>query len=246
MKSTPAQFVCITAFLILTLTKVYAQNDKGYIGLHYGSSYPVNNFALKNMTSPNSGFALNGYQLNLDGNFLFNKYIGLSTSILYGRNKFDMTPGINSFHSQVPDAGVYANEDTWKYFGMMAGLYLVIPVHPKINIESRITAGSLTASLPQLDYYITKNGTTVNVEMESRSKTALGYNYSIGLRAHFEKVSFILMLNNLYSQVEFKDVFTFYYVNGKVDHGFSSQIKQDIETVNITLGIGLSLGNLYR
>lgn len=166
--------------------------------------------------------------------------------ILYEKNKYDMTPGINAFQSQVPGAYVSANEDSWKFFGLMAGFYFICPIGPKINIESRTNAGILTASLPQLDFYITKNGTTINVEMETRSKTSLGYNYSIGLRYHLEKVSFLLMLNYLTSKAEFKDVFTFYYVNGKVDHGYISTIKQDLETINVTLGIGLSLGNLYR
>lgn len=104
---------------------------KGYIGLSFGPSLPVGEFADKS-----DGFAKKGLQINLvNFGYLFSSNVGITASWFGAANPVDAY-----------------GFDPWSYGGLMVGPLLSPTFSEKIDLDFKPMIGYCVATLPDLGY----------------------------------------------------------------------------------------------
>ena len=227
----------LLSLCLLFITVIGYSQDKGYISLSAGPSFPTGDFGSKDVNNNAAGFATTGAIFDLTFAQKFGKNLGMTLMLRGQANGVDTDPLVNELIAEAPDASWSAEAETWGIGGFLGGLYGSFPMGAsgKVTFDTRAMIGYLNATSPQITLYGDFQGTTFWVNTESASAGAFAYLLGAGFRFNLGN-HFCLLTNLDYlgATPEFYEVAT---TTSVIDLS-TNTYQQKFGTVNVGVGIG--------
>lgn len=224
---------------MLLTDSVFAQ-DKGYIGLSGGASFPIGDYSFTNSTSSGSK-ALTGFIIDLTYAQKIGSNFGISALLRKQTNSLDVEAIDEEFrnHGVSYSYSMTLDSENWELgFGMVGGYGSFQMKEGKISFDLRAMIGIAYISLPShtlTRFYPNGSSSWVKHTVESKSTTAIligaGFKYNVASRVC---LLFNLDYVGIWDDFEYKDIWS---------DGDSqiSKIFQDLSSVNAGLGVGYRL-----
>lgn len=216
---------------------VYAQNFKkeSSIAISVGPSFPVGEFANKNLYDERDGLASVGGYASIAYNYQFSRFFGAVAAVdgrIHGVDK-------NALKAYTLPTGSGASlsleTSTWRFLRAMVGVSQTVPItkNEKLALEVKELIGVQFSNSPEVKTtgFIPGVG-SLNGVQESQSKNSFAYGLGIGLNY---KVANKLKLK-LFGEYQGSSP-TFIYDIGDIA---KNQIKQETGAINV--GLGLAFG----
>ena len=226
-------------FLLFVLISCsVAAQDKGYIGICFGASNPIGNFASKNSNNDHAGYAMTGAIFDITFAYKLGRNAGIAGLIRGQANPLDENAFEEEVSKQYPGNNWSADSDPWRIGGLMGGLYLSFPVSEKISFDARALIGFLNATSPAAT--IAGDFFPYNIYIHQSSANASAFSVLLGGGFKFDvgkRICLLLNLDYLAAQPEF--------VNVEQTSNFAPATKrtftQEFTTINFGFGIAYRL-----
>lgn len=213
------------------------------LSVNLGVGLPMGEYGNTDFDDPASGFARTGGNLNLQFGYKFNDYIGVGGFAGGMVNRLDhskISDEILGLFNYNPDkTGVVVETQQWGMGGLMLGALLSLPLGKKFAIDGRAFAGVFYIYSPEIKVDITDKTVNPNQKhyiLREKGKTA-AFSYDLGASVRYNlpgRKYVSLNCDYIGAHPEFKDVDTYFDDNIIETNSFN----QNIQSVNITLGIG--------
>ncbi|MFN5335325.1 MAG: hypothetical protein ACK5BV_09075, partial [Bacteroidota bacterium] len=165
----------LVSFLVFNIFHSFAQ-DKGYIAISVGPSFPTGDFASKDMDNESAGFAKTGAIFDLSFAYKIGKNFGV-TALLRGQsNKVDAQAIADEVSKQLTsDITGTVRTSSWGVGGFLVGGYGSFPVAKQLSFDSRLMAGFISATSPDMTINLSGTGGSGWVKQNTASGTAFAY-----------------------------------------------------------------------
>lgn len=230
-------FIILTISMLTTSTNCYSQ-DKGYIGVSFGPSIPIGDFASRDASNKSAGWATTGAIFDITFAYKLGTNFGLTGMLRGQANGLDNDAFANELAKQ-SGGNWTVNSKAWSIGGLMFGGYGSFPISDKVSFDTRALIGFLSATSPEFN--ITLNGSGGAGWIKQSSVSASSFSYLIGCGFKFDVANKICLLANLDylgSKPEFRDVEVTSSVGGAPQ---KSTFSQGFGSINFGVGIGLRL-----
>lgn len=230
-----AQF--LVSILIVFVTVIGYSQDKGYIAVSLGPSFPTGDFGSKDVNNNAAGLATTGAIFDITFAQKFGKNLGMTLMLRGQANGVDTQPLVDELYNQSPQASWSADSETWGIGGFMGGLYGSFPMGEsgKVTFDTRAMIGYINATSPQITIYGNYLGTTFWVNTESADAGAFAYLFGAGFRFNLSSHFCILTnLDYLGATPEFVGVAT----TSSLGDYQTDTYQQKFGTFNVGLGLG--------
>jgi hypothetical protein len=261
----------IISLLTVSSSYSQTAGNRGYLGISVGPSFPVGNYGRKNLDNSASGFAKTGETVAISYAKLTGKHFGFAGILVGQLNPLDTKAMENSFSQMRIPLGIWSSSTTnpppgpyttypnwkiekksWLAASLLAGGYGEFSSGDNFSFTVKAMAGVVYASSPAITGSSITD--TAQAYYKQSSKSALGMSYltSGGIKYNLSK-KISLLTNVEYfatSEIRLKDIkttiTTFKGTPGSPDYSAAQSIrtadgKQTIGTVNVVVGIGISL-----
>ncbi|MEO1255363.1 MAG: outer membrane beta-barrel protein [Bacteroidota bacterium] len=183
---------CIAVFLLLTFGQaIYGQNEgelaNFYLGVSYGTSYPVGNFQDTDISNPDAGFAKNGTKLDIYGGKFLNPKVTLTGVFRYQSFETEIEDLIATFNDENPGTDFTGSTEDWEAYYFLVGVAYKVVVNRKINFFPRFGLGPLIANNPGINISSPNSTITNNFSRSSETGWGLGFELGIGLQTNLGK-----------------------------------------------------------
>jgi len=229
------QFLLSIIMLFGTIL-VYGQ-DKGYIAVSIGPSFPSGDFGSKDVNNEAAGLATTGVIVDLTYAQKFGKNLGMTLMLRGQANGVDAQPLIDELYNQSPQASWTADHGTWGIGGFMGGLYGSYPMGEsgKVTFDIRAMMGYINATSPEITVYGNYLGSTFWVRTESADAGAFAYLVGAGIKFGIGgHLALLLNFDYLGATPEFVDVGTYSSIGTYTEDTY----QQKFGTVNVGVGVG--------
>jgi hypothetical protein len=222
-------------FLVFVITQAYGQ-DKGYIAISAGPSFPNGDFGSKDIDNESAGLANTGTIVDLTFAQKFGKNLGLTVLLRGQANDIDAEPLLEELLAQYPTSFWTAEGNGWGIGGLMAGLYGSFPIgEGKLSFESRGMVGIVNATSPEITLTGFAGSQILWVKLNSATATDFAYLLGVGFKFNIGKrLGLFANFDYLGSSPEFEDVETTTSLGVYSTDTFT----QTFGTVNVGIGIG--------
>ncbi len=232
-------------FIIILLTlaathSLHAQEEeqvpKFYLGLSYGASLAIGDFADTDIANPDAGFAKNGQKIDVYGGFFLNDRTTLTGVFRYQSFETEVEDIIEMFNSENPGAEFTGSTEDWQTYSFLVGLARKVNIGKRFNFFPRVGVGPLWATNPGITVNAPNAIITNNFDRSSDTGVGLGYEIGIGLQT------------NLGKRLALLPTFTFsggiVTINDIITVTDNVIIRSDYQPLIQSFNLGLSLG--YR
>ena len=231
----------IIFLLALAVTQfLYAQEEgqapKFYLGLSYGTSYSIGDFADTDISNLDAGFAKDGRKIDVFGGFFLDDRTTLIGGFRYQAFETEIDDVIQMFNDENPGAAFTGSAEDWQTYSFLAGLAYRINIGKRFNFFPRASLGPLWATNPGISINEPNSTITNNFNRSSDTGVGLGYEIGVGLQTNLGK-RFALVPTFTFSGgvVTINDIIT------ETDNVI---IRSDYQPTIQSFNLGLSLG--YR
>lgn len=215
----------------------YSQN-KGFVGLSFGGSTPINEFGSSNPTSLSSGLAKTGVAIDFLGQYQFKKNYGFAATFRNQYNPLDDNKLLSNAKQILKFEPEQKSIQTtnWIVNSVLVGGYYTFFSNQKINLDVRAQLGGSYIIAPKIAVQYSDKGTNGAFEFRNSNATTFSYSIGTGVRYPFLK-KYCLLLNVDYFNSKAKLPFNA-YIAGTDIIVYSESVSETIEIVNYTFGIG--------
>lgn len=230
--------VLLLTICLFAVTKGFSQ-DKGYVAVSIGPSFPIGDFASKDPDNEKAGLAQTGAIFDISFGYKLGKNFGVAALIRGQANSTDTQAIVDELYTQIPST-VNADVETgnWTAGAFLAGGYASFPVSKKISFDPRVMIGFLSATSPDTDVYLSDGSNSGWVKQASVTSTAFAYLVGVGLKFDVGKrICILTNLDYMGANPEFKDVQTL-SSDGNIE---VNNWKQPFSTINVGVGVGYRL-----
>ena len=224
----------ITLFSVLLIVNISFPQAKGWIfsSINAGPSIPLGDFAKKNPTDPNSGYANIGYKVDLTVGINMLSDFSICLMGMYNSNPVDANALRNDIAAAYPLFNWNLTSESWHVKGIFMGLIKSFPVQ-NYNIDIKLFGGALDFDSPEYKLTGTGPGTYATVTVKEKSTYSECYIIAVGARYNINKnFSVGLNIESINSRPQFTDMRTIYDING-VQNEIRNSYKQWYNTINI-------------
>lgn len=213
----------------------YSQN-KGSVGISLGPSIPIGGFASKDINNNSAGYAKTGALLDISLSYKLGKYFGVSALLRGQTDNFDNASfGIDLANQTGSNWSV--SSKPWSMGGLMLGGYGSFLVSQKVSFDIKALIGFLRVTSPEINTTLSGSGGSGWLKQNSVVSTSFSYILSGGFKLDIGKKTYLLTnLDYLASNPEFRNVEVVSSLGGAPQ---ISTFRQNIQTINFSLGIGL-------
>ncbi len=178
--------------LALAITQLlFAQEEvqipKFYLGLSYGTSYSIGDFADTDINNPDAGFANSGRKIDVFGGFFLNNRTTLTGVFRYQSFETEIEEIIEMFNAENPGAEFSGSTEDWQTYCFLVGLAYRVNIGKRLNFFPRVGVGPLFASNPGITVNAPNAAISNNFERSSETGAGLGYEVGIGFQTNFGK-----------------------------------------------------------
>ena len=222
-------FVLVAALLVCFV--VTAQDNKiprkmsSFLSFNIGPSIPLSDFASTNYPdNDGAGYAKTGINLNVNYDFMFQKYIGVSADVFYGSHKLEYEILKDYTGEDIPGVDI----SHYEYVGLLVGPVFSGAISPGNNINFKILGGIGRSRSPGMDY---------QREIVVKEDWASSFAWRINSDMRFtvtDKMFFMVDLSYTQTRPEFKIVIG---PNESMPETFQKEVH--VSTFNINAGVGI-------
>lgn len=224
--------LAVTLVVVFVSQAAQAQHqEKSFIYISGGLSFPLGEFKLKDFTDDRAGFAKTGGFLDLAYGYKFSKYVGVMALLkgrVYGVDFADYALPIGT------GMGIQIESTTWRSGAVMTGLFVSLPLDRKSLFEVGVKglAGIQRTYSPALN--IRATGTVIaSGKQESVSASSFSYLAGVDLKYRLTRTLQLLVSADLNSSTPKFDSIT--------GSGGGTNIEGAAEQVTSSLDVGLGL-----
>ncbi len=226
----------LTIVYVFVIVIGYSQ-DRGYIAISAGPSFPNGDFGSKDVNNEAAGLATTGAISAITFAQKFGKTFGMTLMLRGQANPVDAQPLVDELHSYYPTLNWTSQNTNWEIGGLMGGLYGSFPLSAsnKITIDTRAMVGYLSATSPEITVTASEGGNSLWVKTESAVGGTFGYLIGAGFKFGLGKhLGLLLNADYMGATNQFEDVATYNSI------GFYTRdtYEQTFGTVNVGVGIG--------
>lgn len=188
---------------------LYGQNEKGYVGVSVGPSFPLRDFADKNINNNNAGFAKTGVNINAFVVFKPLKELGIITLIRVQNNPIDFGELNRQLGTQFSDKGA----NGWRVDGFMLGALGSFGFIDVVVFEPKLMIGIMNTSTPSF-----KSNNTMYFSLSEYSLAGIigaGFRFRIN-----DKTSFLINADLLNTKCRAQKISTY-----NLEFGLAYKIK---------------------
>lgn len=230
-------------FLVPLFTMAQRKNilddflKNGCVWAGAGLSIPVGDFALKESTKGESGYANTGFAFNLGLKYGIIKELGLMVEYDRSVNSFDSKDLVNDLRARYPGYDFRYSVESWTFNSYMLGLYYTFQSY-KTNLDLELMGGTANSTLPRMQWEeinIPANSTQEFIQ-EEKSTSSYSFGVGITLRRKISKdLLFMASGKYLHSTQTYKSMSVYSPTLG----GFFllPDYKQNFQIVTLTLGL---------
>lgn len=204
----PYLFLPVLIFLVHIL---HGQNKpiNYYLGLSFGSSFPVGSFADTDINNPEAGFAKDGRRFDVYGGKPVSDRVTLTGIFRYQAFGTELNDLLSAFQEDNPDVDVTASADDWQAYYLLLGLGYRVNIGFGFSFSPRLGLGPMAIKNPGIMIHAPNGLIRQNYSRDSKNGFGLGYEAGIGLVRRFGQ-HFALMPSFTFSGgwVNIKDVTT--------------------------------------
>lgn len=223
----------ITTLLLFMATITFSQ-EKGYLGVEFGSSTPMSDFGDDDFNNDESGFAKQGTYIGLTGTYSIKEQWGLAYNLRYQTNPLDNKKISDYFAGEFPNFANTVSSNSWTISGSMIGLYSSIPLFANVSWENKIMIGFLTAKNPYLKVELTDGTNDIKFEQKEAKTSSFTFGLSTGLKVDItSKLGVLFNIETMNATMKFKDVET--YLNDTFDS--KDSFNQGYSVLNFGAGL---------
>ena len=230
-----------TLFLLLFASlAAVSQNTKTHIGLSFGPSFPLGDFARTEISDSTSGWAKTGLGIQVSYTYRIAHNFGIAAMAVYSGNKFNTSKYKDELEILHPDYGVSIEiRHNWSSGGILAGPYLRFPLGESIDWNIRTLFGFYGGYSPQIIIRTTQKVTGEKAEYLRQSGKAFSFGYSLGTGFEFKFSAYCLLVyaDYLASPVRFNNVVGWDWEG----EPYTTSFRQEISYITLTFGIGFIL-----
>lgn len=184
------QFILII-FSVAVAPSLFAQEQwevpKFYLGLSYGTSYSIGDFADTDISNPDAGFAKNGRKIDVFGGFFLGNKTTFTTGFRYQSFETEVEDVIESFKVENPSAAFIGTTEDWQTYAFLVGLAYRLNAGKRLKFFPRVGVGPLWVTNPGLAVNAPNATITNNFERSSGTGVGLGYEIGVGLQTNLGK-----------------------------------------------------------
>lgn len=197
-------------FLFYLHLLLFGQNEKGYVGVSVGPSFPLRDFADNNINNINAGFAKTGVNINAFVVFKPLEKLGIVTQIRVQNNPVNIGQLNRQLRAQYTDKGA----NGWRVDGFMLGI-LGSFFLPDINITfgPKAIIGIVDTSTPS--FYSNYSKVSSLSVFSIAALIGAGLRYGIN-----DKTSFLINTDFLYTKCYSQNISTY-----NLEFGIAFKIK---------------------
>lgn len=215
----------LIGFVVTAQNKKVVRDYKSAFSFNIGPSIPIGDFASVNSGNENAGYAKTGVNLNLNYDYKFEKYVGISVDALYGSHKMDHKI-IKDWNdgTDLPTADV----THYQYVGLLAGPVFTGTLSPESNINFKLLGGIGRARSPQA---------TFQGEIFAKQDWASTFAWRVNTDVRINLSQNIFFLADLsYTQMrpEFNII-----IGPNESNPETMKVEMHVSTININAGIGI-------
>ncbi len=226
------KYLFLIAFSITTIT-IYAQESKYYLGISYGKSFPIGDFASDDFSNSDAGFSKIGNKLDIYAGNVLSENLTFTLVFRYQNFDTDIDALLNTLETNNPETNFTGISEAWKTYSFLAGIAYKLTIGEKFSLYPRLGLGPMLVTNPQFSITSTNENTNTDVDRSSENGLGLGYELGIGLKRDLGK-HFCLMPTFTFSS----GFVTIPHVETTIDNTVTtSNSKPKI----ITFNLGLSL-----
>jgi hypothetical protein len=249
--------------ILLSTTRSWSQNN-GSLHLSIGGALPIGKFASKDVNDPASGLANPGGLAELGySHLLKDNHWGLTIGIRGRLNGINKNANTSALREAFPVYTWSSSNSSWKALSAMAGAYYILPVSSKLDVRMELSLGAANCYLPEYTVLgildTAQTGPTGFIQAKVNKEHAVSFSAmaKAGIVYHLNKhLDLLANLDFWYLKPNFKNVTqTVIVANGLVIPGYLSpsnatslsvnsetrDYKQNMSTLNLTVGLGISL-----
>lgn len=215
----------------------FSQN-KGVVSISLGPSIPIGEFASKDINNSSAGYAKTGALLDISFSYKLGKIFGVSVLLRGQTDNLDNAAfGIDLANQTGNNWSV--SSKPWSMGGLMFGGYGSFLVSPKVSFDAKAMIGFLRVTSPEINTTLSGSGGSGWLKQNSVVATSFSYILSGGFKFDIGKKTCLLTnLDYLVSKPEFRNVEVVTSLGGAPQ---ISTFRQNIQTINFSMGIGLKL-----
>lgn len=160
------------------------QTPKFYLGLSYGTSYSIGDFADTDIRNPDAGFAKNGRKIDVFGGFPLAPKTSFTGVFRYQTFETEVDDIVKIFNAENPGANFSGSTENWQTYALMAGLAYRVSIRSRLNFFPRFAVGPLVVTNPGITVNVPDAVFTNNFIRSSDTGVGLGYEIGIGLQTN--------------------------------------------------------------
>ena len=161
----------LTTTILILCSLSFTRAQSSQVGLTIGIGLPIDDFADSDADNSDSGLAQAGFQLEGLVDYGFSENLGLSGSLLYGRNSID-----EDVLDDYAGAGTGIETDSYSQFGFFAGLLAQFP-SAGLTFKMRFMPGVIFSK----SYGLEASALGVVLDVDQVNATSLGIKIGGGL-----------------------------------------------------------------
>lgn len=155
---------------------------KSYLGVSYGTSFPIRDFRDTDVSNPDAGFAKNGRKIDFYGGFFLGERTTLTGALRYQIFETEISDLIDTFNVNNPGFEFSGSTENWQVYYLLVGVAYRVKVGKRLKFFPRIGLGPLVANNPGITLTAPNASNTNNFARSSETGVGLGIELGIGLQ----------------------------------------------------------------
>jgi hypothetical protein len=217
--------------------------------LSMGTVIPIGNFSSTNETSTQSGYAQNGFMLNIDGDYYLHHRLAISLRFLFENSPIDKTEFSKWMNNDL--SGYIKNTDTikydisyWQFASPMIGIKYNYPISiNKLYFEVGAFTGISIVQIPDQNLYFndTKNKRVIVSQNVGNTDVTMPLALNAGIRYRINpQMEFKLLAEYFYTKTSYEHL-SYLQNNGSTEQILIENKKYTwdipVQTINISAGL---------
>lgn len=175
----------IVFILVAVSYQVTAQEQpeipKSYIGLAYGTSFPIGDFGSSDISNPDAGLAKKGQRIDVYGGYYLGKKDRITLTGVFRSQTFEtkIEDLIAALKIDEPNLELTGSTNDWRVYSLLAGLAYKVDIGSRFTLFPRFGIGPIWVTTPGVA--ITAPNAVITQKFIRSSENDLGLGYELGL-----------------------------------------------------------------
>jgi hypothetical protein len=214
----------LVCFVVTAQNSRLSKKNSSSVFFTIGPAFPIGDFSSTDANNLNAGYANTGVNLNLNYDYMFQKYVGITVDVMYGSHKMDHKIISDFMGLNVPGADI----NHYQYVGLLVGPVLNGTITPKADINFKLLGGVGRTRSPEA---------TFDGEIFAKQDWASSFAWKISSDAQVrfsKKGFFVIGISYLQMRPDFNIVLMPNETNPE-----TLSMEMHVSTINLNAGVGI-------